>query len=251
MVLRIIGATDKGLERHINEDRYAGEVFSRSFAYGLVCDGLGGENAGSVASSLASEEIRRMLENSYRPGLEARSIHMILESAVATANAVVFDKAEQDPESMGGMGTTACLAVVNGDTVYLANVGDSRGYLLRGGELQQLTEDHTQAQLLYRQGEITREELDRHPARNRLTRAVGVSSVVNADHTEVQLEPGDVLLLCSDGLYGMLDPVTLRECLRQAVRQRDCGCLIDAANSRGGRDNITAVIIWYEEDENG
>lgn len=250
-MLRIIGATDKGLERAINEDRYAGEVFAPDFAYGLVCDGLGGENAGSVASSLASEEIRRMLERSYRPGLEARSVRMIQESAIATANAVVFDKAGENPASMGGMGTTACLAVVVGDTVYLANVGDSRGYLLRGGELLQLTEDHTQAQHLFRQGIITREELDRHPARNRLTRAVGVAPSVSVDYTEYRLEPGDALLLCSDGLYGMVDPVTLRECARQSIRRRDGRCLIDAANSRGGRDNITAVIIWYEEDENG
>lgn len=251
MVLRIIGATDKGLERPLNEDRYAGEVFSPEFAYGVVCDGLGGENAGSVASALASEEIRRMLEGSYRPGLEPRSVWMILESAVTTANAVVFDKAAQDPASMGGMGTTACLAVVSGGTVYLANVGDSRAYLLREGVLTRLTEDHTQAQFLYREGKISREELDQHPTRNRLTRAVGVSRTVTADYTEYELEPGDVLLLCSDGLYGMLDPVTLRECVRQAVSRRDGQCLIDAANSRGGRDNITAVIIWREEDENG
>lgn len=250
-MLRIIGATDKGLERPINEDRYAGEVFSPEFAYGVVCDGLGGENAGSVASALASEEIRRMLEQSYRPGLEARSVRMILESAVTTANAVVFDRAGQDPESMGGMGTTVCLAVVRGNTAYLANVGDSRGYLLRGGEITQLTEDHTQAQRLYRQGRISREEMDRHPARNKLTRAVGVEPAVIADYTEYQLEPGDALLLCSDGLYGMLDPVTLRECAHQSIRRGDGSCLIDAANSRGGRDNITAVIIWYEEDENG
>lgn len=250
-MLRIIGATDKGMERHINEDRYAGEVFSRSFAYGVVCDGLGGENAGSVASSLASEEIRRMLETSYRPGLEARSVHMILESAIATANAVVFDQAARDPAAMRGMGTTVCLAVVSEDTVCLANVGDSRGYLLRDGKLHRLTEDHTQAQMLYRQGQISREELERHPDRNKLTRAVGVSRAVTADYTEYQLEPGDVLLLCSDGLYGMLDPVTLRECIHQSISQGDARCLIDAANSRGGRDNITAVIIWDEEDENG
>lgn len=250
-MLRIIGVTDKGLERHLNEDRFAGEAFSPDFAYGVVCDGLGGENAGSVASAVACEEIRRMLENSYRPGLDQRSVYMILESAIATANAVVFDKAAQDPETMGGMGTTACLAILCGGTAYVANVGDSRGYLLRDGELSQLTEDHTQAQLLYRRGEIRREEVASHPTRNRLTRAVGVGAAVEADYTEIKIAPGDVLLLCSDGLYNMLDPVTLRECLRQAMSQNDGRCLIDAANSRGGRDNITAVIICCEENENG
>ena len=117
--------------------------------------------------------------------------------------------------------------------------------------LRQLTVDHTQAQLLFDRGELSREELDHHPARNSLTRAVGVAAAVAADYTQCRLEPGDALLLCSDGLYSMVDPTTLRECARQSVSQEDSKCLIDAANSRGGRDNITAVIIWYEENRNG
>lgn len=250
-MLRIIGATDKGLERYLNEDRFAGEAFAPDFAYGVVCDGMGGENAGSVASAIACEEIRRTLDNSYRPGMDRRSVYMVLESAVATANAMVFDQAAQDPESMGGMGTTVCLAVACGGCFYVAGVGDSRAYLLREGELRQLTVDHTQAQVLYQRGEIRQEEMARHPARNRLTRAVGVAPAVDADYAEGKLEPGDALLLCSDGLYNMVDPTTLRECVRQSVCRGDVKCLIDAANSRGGRDNITAVIIWDEENENG
>ena len=254
-MLRIIGATDKGLVRYVNEDRFAGEVFSPDLAYGVVCDGMGGENAGAVASAIACEEIRRMLESSCRPGMDQRSAYMVLESAVATANAVVYDKAEQDPEVMRGMGTTVCLALVAGAKVYLANVGDSRGYLLRAGELHRLTTDHTLARMLLDRGDLTPEELLQHPDRGRLqsslTRAVGVGPQVEADYTSFPLEPGDVLLLCSDGLYNMLDPVTLRECLRQAVLQDDGKCLIDAANSRGGRDNITAVILACEENENG
>ena len=102
-MLRIIGATDKGMRRYVNEDRFAGEVFSPELAYGVVCDGMGGENAGGVASALACEEIRRMLESSCRPGMEPRSVYMILESAVATANAIVYDKAAQDLEALRGM----------------------------------------------------------------------------------------------------------------------------------------------------
>lgn len=250
-MLKVSGATDKGLVRRVNEDRFAGEAFSRDFAYGVVCDGLGGENAGGVASAVACEEIRRTLESSYRQGLDERSVYMILESAVATANAMVYDKAGQDPEAMGGMGTTVCLAVVAGGRAYLANVGDSRGYLLRGGELHRLTADHTRAQMLFDAGRIGPEELDRHPDRHSLTRAVGVERSVEADYSFRDLSPGDALLLCSDGLYNMVDPVTLRECVRQAVAQDNVRCLIDAANSRGGRDNVTAVVICYEEDENG
>ena len=130
-------------------------------------------------------------------------------------------------------------------------MGDSRGYLLREGELRQLTTDHTLAQLLFDRGEISQEELRRHPERNKLTRAVGVAQTVEADYTSCRLEPGDILLLCSDGLYNMLDPVTLRECLRQSAAQDSGRCLMDAANSRGGKDNITAVIICCEENENG
>ncbi len=256
-MLRIIGATDKGLVRYVNEDRYAGEVFSPELAYGVVCDGMGGENAGGVASAIACEEIRRMLESSCRPGMDQRSVYMTLESAVATANAMVYDKAEQDPESMRGMGTTVCLAVVVGETAYIAHVGDSRAYLLRDGELERLTTDHTLARMLLDQGELTPEELLHHPDKGRLTssltRAVGVGPRAEADYASCPLRPGDILLLCSDGLYNMLDPVTLRECLRQAVFRDDARCLVDAANSRGGKDNITAVILTSqcEENENG
>lgn len=257
-MLRIIGATDKGLVRYVNEDRFAGEVFSPELAYGVVCDGMGGENAGRVASAIACEEIRRMLESSCRPGMDQRSVYMILESAIATANAMVYDKAEQDPEAMRGMGTTVCLAVIAGGNAFLAHVGDSRAYLLRGGELTCLTKDHTLARMLLDQGKLTPEELLHHPDKNRLmsslTQAVGVGPHTEVDYTSCRMEPGDTLLLCSDGLYSMLDPVTLRECLRQAIFQDDGKCLIDAANSRGGRDNITAVILTLEENgekENG
>lgn len=250
-VLRLTGATDKGLVREVNEDRFAGEVFSPDFAYGVVCDGLGGENAGGVASAIACEEIRRMLESSYREGLDQRSVYMILESAVTTANAMVYDKAAQDPETMAGMGTTVCLAVVTGRQAYLASVGDSRGYLLRGEELRQLTVDHTRAQMLLERGRITAEQAQTHPDRHSLTRAVGVESTVDIAYSTAGLEPGDILLLCSDGLYNMLDPATLRACVRQAAARDDGRCLMDAANARGGKDNITAVIIHYEENENG
>ena len=250
-MLRLTGATDKGLVRYVNEDRFAGEVFSPDFAYGVVCDGLGGENAGGVASAIACEEIRRMLESSYREGLDERSIYMILESAVATANAMVYDKAAQDPETMEGMGTTVCMAVVTGGRAYLASVGDSRGYLLRGDELRQLTVDHTRAQMLLDRGRITPEELETHPDRHSLTRAVGVDQTVDAAYSTTGMDPGDILLLCSDGLYNMLDAATIRECVRQAIAQDDGKCLIDAANAKGGKDNVTAVIIRYEENENG
>ena len=132
---------------------------------------------------------------------------------------------------------------------YLRFVGEAKG--LRGEELRQLTVDHTRAQMLLERGRITAEQAQTHPDRHSLTRAVGVEPTVDIAYSTAGLEPGDILLLCSDGLYNMLDPATLRACVRQAAAQDDGRCLMDAANARGGKDNITAVIIHYEENENG
>ena len=241
----IIGATDKGLMRATNEDRFAGEVFAPDFAYGVVCDGMGGEQGGGVASSIACEEIRRMVENSHR-GLDERSVYLLLETAISTANIMVYDKAVQEPgdESLRGMGTTACLAVISGEQAYIANVGDSRAYLLRGGELRQLTTDHTLVQMMVDRGELTPEEAATHESRNLITRAVGVERTVSISYSTVKMEEGDILLLCSDGLYGMIPAPLLPDLLRRCVAEDDGGCLLEEANRRGGRDNITAVVLY-------
>ena len=248
-MLRIIGATDKGLVREVNEDRFAGEVFSPDLAYGVVCDGMGGENAGSVASAIACEEIRRLLESSCRRGMDEKSVYHLLEIAVATANAMVYDKAQQNPENMGGMGTTVCLAVVSGNTAYVTNVGDSRVYLLRGEELTPLTVDHTVTQMLLDQGEITREEARGHEGRHYLTKAVGIGRTVDPAYGRAALQDGDLLLLCSDGLYNMVPAPEICRLARKAAAEDDGSLLIEEANRRGGRDNITAVMIGYGKGE--
>ncbi len=242
-MLRIIGATDKGMVREVNEDRFAGEVFSPDLAYGVVCDGMGGENAGAVASALACEEIRRMMESSCRAGMDERSTYYLLEMAVATANTVVHDKARQDPDNMGGMGTTVCLVVVSGGNAYVANVGDTRAYLLRDGVLKQLTLDHNVTQMLLDQGELTPEEARDHEGRHYLTKAVGIARTVDPAYGQTPLGPGDAVLICSDGLYNMVPPSDLAGLAARAVQTDDGRCLIEAANRGGGRDNITAVII--------
>ncbi len=244
-MLGIIGATDKGLMRATNEDRFAGEVFAPDFAYGVVCDGMGGENGGGVASGIACEEIRRMAENARR-GLDERSVYLLLETAISTANIMVYDKAVQEPgdESLRGMGTTVCLAVVSGATAFIANVGDSRAYLLRGEALRQLTTDHTVVQMMVDRGEITPEEAITHQSRNLITRAVGVDRTVDISYSTAELEPGDILLLCSDGLYNMVPGDLLPGLLRRCVAEDDGSCLLDEANRRGGRDNITAVVLY-------
>ena len=245
-MLHIYGATDRGMVREANEDRFAGEIFDPDCAYALVCDGMGGENAGSVASGIACEEIRRLMESSLRRGMDEKSLYHLLEIAVSTANAMVYDKASQDPENMGGMGTTACLAVISGETAYIANVGDSRAYLLRGGELSRLTVDHTVVQLMLDNGEITPEQAEDHQDRHYLTRAIGVEKDVEPAYGRTPLQSGDMLLLCSDGLYNMIPHGELAALIRKAAAEDSGAVFSEAANAAGGRDNITAVLIIFE-----
>ena len=248
-MVKVTGATDRGRVRERNEDRFAGEPLAGDYCYGVVCDGMGGENGGSVASGIACEEVRRLMESSCRSGLDDRSAYMILESAVSTANAVVLAQARQDPDHLRGMGTTLCLALVTGQRCYIANVGDSRAYLCREGELTQQTVDHNRAQMLVELGEITPEEAPTHPDRNLLTRAIGVRERMEASYSQLELMPGDTLLLCSDGLYNMVPQEMLGELTAQAAEQWDCTPLLREANAQGGRDNITAVLLHRERTE--
>lgn len=173
-MLRINGATDRGLAREVNEDRFAGEVFDRRLGYAVVCDGMGGEAGGGIASGIACEEVRRMVESSLRPRMEAHSLQLLLEGAIANANLAIYDRATRAGEDYRGMGTTLCLALVSGEEAVIANVGDSRCYLLRGDDLTQLTRDHTLAQQLVDRGAISPEEALQSPDRHKLIRAVGV-----------------------------------------------------------------------------
>lgn len=237
---KIQGATHKGMLRDHNEDRYAGCMLGEDYGYALVCDGMGGENGGSIASTTACEEVRRLMESSYRPDLEESSIYMILETALSAANTAIYRRAQED-DSLRGMGTTVSLAVVSGPRCYIANVGDSRVYLLRGGSLSQLTVDHTHVQSLIDKGEITPEQARTHPQRHYLTRAVGVAPQLSPAFAQTILQEGDLLLLCSDGLYNMVEDTTLVQLLLRIRDGEDCSILIDEANRLGGLDNITAM----------
>lgn len=242
-MLRINGATDRGLAREVNEDRFAGEVFDKDMGYAVVCDGMGGVNGGSIASGVACEEIRRMVESSLRPQMEQRSIDLLLASAIENANWMVCEKAQQSGEEYEGMGTTLCMALFHGGMVNIANVGDSRCYLLRSGKLTRLTTDHTVVQAMVTEGTLSEEEAAHHPERHLITRAVGVEKTVTPDYFSLTLQPEDTLLLCTDGLYNMLTPAELSAALERCVEGDDLSEMIDRANSAGGLDNITAVVI--------
>ena len=228
-MLHIYGVTDRGMVREANEDRFAGEVFDRGSGYAVVCDGMGGEVGGGIAAGIAA--------------MEERSLHLLRQTAIDGANRAVFTRSRRSGGALDGMGSTLCAAVVSDGTALVANVGDSRCYLLREGELSRVTEDHTAVAALLRQGLLTPEEAACHPDRHAITRAIGVEPEVQPDYTVIDLKTGDALLLCSDGLYNALPPGELTEALQEVLRGADIHTMIDKANAAGGPDNITAVLM--------
>lgn len=234
MKIRVGAATDTGRVREHNEDSYlaAAPLFA-------VADGMGGHQGGEVASRLALETIDE---------LRARD-DVALPQAVREANRAVLDQAARD-RGLTGMGTTLTALVLKGDGIDLAHVGDSRAYLLRDGELQQLTEDHTLVHRMVMEGKLTEEEAKIHPHRSILTRALGVESDVEVDGATVQVLPGDRVLLCSDGLTSMVTDERIHEVLAtEDDPQEASAVLVRAANEAGGQDNVTVMILDFEAGE--
>ncbi len=234
MNIRAGAATDIGLVREGNEDSYLVEdpLF-------VIADGMGGHRGGEVASRMAVETI----ESLFRRGEGA------LSEQVQEANRAVFERSSLD-RAVAGMGTTLTAALVEGDRARLAHVGDSRAYLFRGGEIRMLTEDHTLVHRMVQQGEITEAEAERHPQRSVVTRALGMEVSIPVDEIIVDLEGGDRLLICSDGLTSMVDDATIGRILAaEPDPQRAAEALVKAANERGGVDNTTVIVIAVDDGE--
>lgn len=226
-------ATDIGKVRERNEDSFLADP--PLFA---VADGIGGHRGGEVASQLALEILEQMSTN----GKET------LAERVRQANRAVFERSQADRQ-VTGMGTTLTAVLVQDAGVHLAHVGDSRAYLLRAGSLRQLTEDHTLVARMVETGEITTDEAEIHPHRNVLTRALGTEPDVRVDEQEVPLIEGDRLLLCSDGLTGMVTEAQIQAILEASVSPQEASDrLIKAANRAGGVDNITVVVLEVRDD---
>ena len=233
MKISVGAATDIGQVREGNEDSYL--IVEPLYA---VADGMGGHRGGEVASSLALETVQGMFER--REGS--------LAEQVAEANRAVFDRSQSD-RRVSGMGTTLTAAQLDGNRVHLVHVGDSRAYLLRGGELTQITEDHTLVHRMVVEGEISEEEAETHPHRSIVTRAIGVDRNIQVDERDLEVAPGDRLLLCTDGLTGMISEGQIREILLETPDPQEAvDELVKSANRAGGIDNITAVILDFADD---
>jgi serine/threonine protein phosphatase PrpC len=227
--------SDTGMQRRANED----SLLARSPLF-VVADGMGGAQAGEVASRIAVESFDAALEGNGAP-------EETLASRALAANTRIYELAQHDPDR-AGMGTTLTAVYVGEHEVAIAHVGDSRAYCLRDGELQRLTDDHSLVDELIRQGRLTPEEAEDHPQRSIITRALGPEAVVEVDTRSFHARPGDVYLLCSDGLTTMLSEATVTEVLLANPRLREAGeALIARANEAGGRDNITVILLRLEE----
>ena len=239
--MKVCGMTDIGCHRKDNQDSYAIRQWEGGTALLVVCDGMGGAQAGNVASSVAVETFTAAMEEALARGIP-ESPERALEEACRAANEKVYRLSLQNRE-YEGMGTTLVAALIRPDGVWLANVGDSRGYTLGNNSIHQVTVDHSLVQLLVERGEITLDEARVHPQKNLITRALGVDSRVECDVTRLNLEQGGRLLLCSDGLTNVLDDETLLELSgREAEPEVLCGALIRLTLERGAPDNVTAVL---------
>jgi PPM family protein phosphatase len=234
--------TDRGRKRPSNEDAFG---FSVEHGVYLVCDGMGGAAAGEIASSIAVDELLRLLggRDGGKHESKAGVMPQLAEEAIRTANQSIFSRSQRN-EKLNGMGTTMVGLMVEDRRVWVLNVGDSRCYRLRNRRLEQITVDHSLVEEQVRMGRMTRLEALRSPFKNVITRALGTQSGVTPDIFELEAEIGDLFLLCSDGLTRELNDAQIESLLETDLPLEGlCTCLVNAAKKAGGHDNITSVLV--------
>lgn len=236
--------SDKGRKRPSNEDSFG---YSVEHGVYLVCDGMGGAAAGEIASSLAVDEVMRLM-TAREPG---KPLDEVIEEAISTANEAIFSRSQTNPR-LNGMGTTLVSVVAEDRRVRVINIGDSRCYRLRSEHLEQISQDHSLVDEQVRLGRMTPAEALRSPLRNVITRALGTQSHVTPDVFELAAEPGDLFLLCSDGLTRELPDLQIEALLSEGLPTISplgnlCTRLVEAANHAGGGDNITCLLVRAEQ----
>lgn len=240
--MRTAERTDVGRIRSVNEDRAVILPEQYGTVIAIIADGMGGHQAGDIASQLAIEKIREELSG-LPDGASLEERKAAIRLAVEAANAEVYRQASQR-EQLRGMGTTVVVSLATPDQLVVGHIGDSRAYLAADSRLVQLTEDHSLVNELLKSGQITREEADHHPRRNVLLRALGTDTEVQVDVVEHSWAEGDILLMCSDGLSNMVNEEECLEVLQSAHSlEHKVDELVERALSAGGDDNVTVVLI--------
>lgn len=242
----ISSKTDIGLVRTENQDNVWSEMLSETACAAVLCDGMGGESEGGLASAIAVDIISKRIKESFSEMMNRNSVRNLLITAVSAANSIVYDTAQKQP-GHAVMGTTCVAAIVSGGTAHIVNVGDSRAYHLFSSEtdecIRQVTKDHSHVRELVDRGEITEEQAKTHPKRNKITRAIGAESSVTPDYFELDLNSGDMLLLCSDGLSSYGDDMDILDICFDSKAEECCDSLVKYANGNGGSDNVSVAFI--------
>lgn len=242
--MKAFGLTDTGKVRKNNQDTFfCGIEGDGTQAVFVVCDGMGGAAAGNVASDIATAVFKDHVLKHIRPSMSAKYMESILRNAINFANYETYQTALSSRE-YSGMGTTLVGGFINGENMKIANVGDSRAYLITDEGIERLTIDHSVVEEMIMRGEITEEEAKEHPHRNLITRALGTDERVKSDIYSCKIEEGQTVLLCSDGLSNIVSGDEMLEIIRSVPDiEQACHQLVSLANERGGYDNITAVLV--------
>lgn len=244
----IVGAlSDIGLVREYNEDAMFASLDPNLPLY-IVADGMGGHKAGDIASSMAVEIIEEDFKGNSEGIKNPNGIKKSIKNAIERANAIVYKRSVVE-SNCDGMGTTVVLAYYLDSKFYLGHVGDSRAYIISNNNIRQITEDHTLVNELLKKGNITESEAENHPQRNIITQALGSSIGIKIDILEVDFQNDDILLLCSDGLYNMINDAKILEILKESGSlEKGVRSLVDLANENGGKDNITVIAIKLDNE---
>ena len=238
--------SDIGLVRTSNQDACKCGSFSDQAVWAVVCDGMGGANGGNVASEVAVETVAQFLTQEYDKALTNDQTVDLLTGVVQRANSKLYEMQKAD-QMLRGMGTTIELVLVKENKAHIVHVGDSRVYAIRENKIQQLTVDHSVVQEMVEKGELTPEQAMVHPNKNYITRALGIVPQIHLDYIEAPFEPGDKILLCSDGLTNYLTPEEIVRLPLENSADAFTQALVEGAKGLGGSDNITVAVITAQQ----
>lgn len=241
--MQVYSKSDIGLHRSQNQDYCLGGLFPDDTVWTVVCDGMGGANGGSTASKTAAENIAETLKNGYTSDMNDQQLRELMELAVRYANKAVYEMSIH-VAGLDGMGTTVVCAIAKDQKIHIVHAGDSRAYLCRENTIRQVTKDHSVVQELVDAGSLTPEEARYYPARNVITRALGVDAYLNTDYNTEEFQEGCSLIICTDGLSNYIDGQELLDFTERYHGEELTEKLIDKAKDLGGSDNITVAVIY-------
>ncbi|MDO4476540.1 MAG: Stp1/IreP family PP2C-type Ser/Thr phosphatase [Clostridia bacterium] len=242
-MINVFSKTDIGRVRKVNQDAVKTEVISDNLAWSVVCDGMGGQAGGDIASNIAVIMISKFLSDNLSELKTSDEIKSVIYEAVSSANQAIYLKSEKD-KNLKNMGTTVIVCVVSMNKLYVAHMGDSRAYLISDDEITQITTDHSMVQEMLDNGKLTIEEARNHPQKNIITRALGVNPEIKLEYNTLDIKKGNIILSCTDGLTNTVEEQDIYNiCKKCDNKEEAVGKLISKGNKNGGNDNITVSLI--------